>query len=50
MTSEPLAARPRQLVGEAEDAGLNRPEMIAELEEMGASDRKSDGKVECPFG
>ena len=31
MTADEFAERLRQLVGEAEDAGLHRPEMIAEL-------------------
>ena len=34
MTADDFAERLRQLVGEAEDAGVTRPEMIAELGEM----------------
>ncbi len=32
-----FAERLRQLVGEAEDAGLHRPEMITELEETASA-------------
>ena len=34
MTQEALAERLRQLVGEAEDAGLELPEMIAMLRDQ----------------
>jgi hypothetical protein len=34
MTQEELAERPRQLAGEAEDAGLGLPQMIEALDDQ----------------
>jgi hypothetical protein len=41
MTSDQFAATLRQLVGEAEDAGLGLPETIAALEERAAAMREA---------
>ena len=40
MSQGDFAERLRELVGEAEDAGLHRPEMIADLEEMAQAMRE----------
>ena len=39
-----MRAVARQLVGEAEDAGLDRPEMIAELDEMAQAMRECEAE------
>ncbi len=39
-----IRAVARQLVGEAEDAGLDRPEMIAELDEMAQAMRECEAE------
>ena len=40
MTQDEFAERLRQLVGEAEDAGLERPALIVELEDMATAMRE----------
>ena len=44
MTQDEFAERLRELVGIAEDTGLYRPEIIAELEEMAAAMRECEAE------